>query len=101
MPEEQEDEQYELDLVGTLEEVFGKENVFVFDEESVAPDPVDRLSEFDLSHIDDILHGLGDWWTAHFIRLYNKSDSAHRAALGNAFPTIVSELEKWRTKQEA
>jgi hypothetical protein len=95
-------EKQEPDLVETLEAVFGKENVFVIDEDTPLPtdkwgdnEPnIDQLNDHDIMNMKQVLDH-GDWWTAHFLRLYAKSDLAHRARLKEAFPNIATRFEAW------
>jgi hypothetical protein len=47
------------------------------------------MTEHDKGKIDDILHGEGDWFTAHLFRLIAKADNNNRKKLYWAFPSAV------------
>lgn len=53
------------------------------------------ISDYDRTHIADILAGEGDWFTAHLIRLIPRADAKNREKLRLAFPEEVATFEKW------
>lgn len=55
------------------------------------------LSRHDIDHIQEILHGHGDWFSAHLVRLIAKADPLNRERLRVAFPAEVAEFEKWES----
>jgi len=57
------------------------------------------LSEYDKEHIEDIICGQGDWFTAELIRLINKADVNNCRKLATVFPDEVDAVNKWRRGQ--
>lgn len=53
------------------------------------------LSDYDRHHIDDILNGHGDWFSAQLLRLIAHADAANRELLRAGFPDHVEAYEKW------
>jgi hypothetical protein len=54
------------------------------------------LSEYDKTHLDEILCGHGDWFTAQLLRLIAKSDLSNRARLTKGFPEEVALVNKYQ-----
>jgi hypothetical protein len=52
------------------------------------------MNPFDTEHMDAILHGYGDWFTAHLFRLIAKADPSNQAQLAKAFPQQVEAVNK-------
>ena len=48
------------------------------------------ISEYDKNHVEEILRGEGDWFTAQLLRLIAKADTQNRAKLKICFPNEVS-----------
>jgi hypothetical protein len=57
---------------------------------------LDGPSAFDVQHMKDILAGMGDWWSARFLRLCAHSDRTHLEALRRAAPAHVAAFERWQ-----
>jgi len=57
------------------------------------------LSEYDKEHIEDIICGQGDWFTAELIRLINKADITNLHKLEAVFPDEVKAVNNWRRGQ--
>lgn len=53
------------------------------------------ISEFDKTHITEIMAGRGDWFGAQLIRLIAKADTENREKLRLGFPDYVKAWEKW------
>lgn len=53
------------------------------------------ISEYDKAHIEDILAGEGDWFTAHLLRLIAKADAQNRERIREGFPKEVEAYERW------
>lgn len=53
------------------------------------------ISQFDRTHMKEIIAGEGDWFTAHLLRLIAKADAKNRAWLGETFPDEVEAYEAW------
>ena len=51
------------------------------------------MSDFDKSHVKEILDGYGDWFTAQLFRLIYKADSENREKLRKGFPEEVALVE--------
>lgn len=58
------------------------------------------LSQHDLDHMDDIMAGYGDWFSAQLLRLIAKADLKNRARLSIAFPEHVAAFEAWERGDE-
>lgn len=54
------------------------------------------ISSYDKEHIDDILAGHGDWFTAYLLRLCAKADHKNLELIRLGFPEVVEAFEKWR-----
>lgn len=54
-----------------------------------------KLSEFDKAHMQEILLGAGDWFSAELLRLIAKADTENRARLYLAFPDHVEAYNTW------
>ena len=54
-------------------------------------------SEFDRDHVEQILGGHGDWFSAHLLRLYAKADDGNRSRLRDAFPYHAAAYDDWFT----
>ena len=52
------------------------------------------MNPFDTEHMDEILHGYGDWFTAHLFRLIAKADESNTRQLAKAFPQQVEAVCK-------
>ena len=59
------------------------------------------LSDFDRSHIGNIMEGYGDWFTARLLRLIPKADRQNRERLRKGFPEEVAAYEKWFEGKDA
>lgn len=53
------------------------------------------MNEHDKAHIDDIMAGYGDWFTAELLRLIAKADAENRNKLRLGFPEEVAAYEWW------
>jgi len=53
------------------------------------------LSSYDVAHVQDILNGEGDWFTAQLLRLVAKADDENRNKLHLAFPEVVDAYFDW------
>jgi hypothetical protein len=53
------------------------------------------LSKYEREHVDAIMGGHGDWFTAQLMRLIAKADSHHRALLRKGFPEEVELVERY------
>ena len=53
------------------------------------------ISDYDKAHIESILNGEGDWFTAQLLRLVAKADTANRGRLHEAFPEVVDAYLEW------
>lgn len=51
------------------------------------------MSDYDRAHVQDILDGDGDWFTAKLLRLIAHADLINRAKLKVAFPEEVFLVE--------
>jgi len=58
------------------------------------PEPL-PISKFDREHIQEILSGLGDWFSAHLIRLINHADANNKEILRGVYPEHVEAYEDW------
>ncbi len=54
------------------------------------------LTEFDKRHIEDIIGGYGDWFSAELLRLIAKADMQNRLRLAQAYPDHVQAFLEWR-----
>lgn len=54
------------------------------------------LSSYDEAHVEEILRGEGDWFTAELLRLCAKADIHNLARLRVAFPEVVDAYLAWR-----
>ena len=55
------------------------------------------ISEWDREHMDEIIGGEGDWFTAHLLRLMNKADAENRAILGILYPNEYMAFLEWKS----
>ena len=53
------------------------------------------LSDYDKAHVQDILNGQGDWFTAQLLRLCAKADAFNLERLRKGFPEEVAAYENW------
>lgn len=53
------------------------------------------ISAWDIEHLEEIIFGHGDWFTAQLIRLIVKADFENRAKLAEVFPEEVLAVERW------
>ena len=53
------------------------------------------INDYDRAHIEDIVAGHGDWFTAKLIRLIAKADPHNRNLLRMGFPEEVEAYEDW------
>jgi len=53
------------------------------------------ISEHDKAHMDDIMAGYGDWFSAELLRLIAKADLTNRDKLRQVFPEHLEAYEKW------
>jgi hypothetical protein len=58
------------------------------------------LSKYDEDHIDQILRGHGDWFSAHLLRLCAKADVNNLELIRRGFPDHVALWEKWYYKDK-
>jgi len=58
------------------------------------------LSDFDREHIEDILGGNDDWFSAQLIRLIAKADPVNLALIRLGFPDHVEAWESWYYGEE-
>lgn len=56
------------------------------------------ISDYDRAHIDDIMWGHGDWFTAQLLRLCAKADWINLEKIRLGFPEVVECYEKWRDR---
>ncbi len=54
------------------------------------------LSDYDREHIEDIIFGEGDWFTAKLIRLCVKADPRNLERIRKGFPEVVAAFEDWQ-----
>jgi len=54
------------------------------------------MSDFDRAHIEDLVAGHGDWFTAQLLRLCAKADSNNLEKLRLGFPDVVEAYLDWR-----
>ena len=54
------------------------------------------ISEFDKEHVDEIMVGEGDWFTAQLLRLCAKADRRNLERIRQGFPEVVALFEKWQ-----
>ena len=54
-----------------------------------------HVSDFDREHMEDIVAGYGDWFSAELLRLIVKADSENRELLRKVFPVHVKAYEDW------
>lgn len=59
------------------------------------------ISEYDRVHVEDILYGDGDWFTAQLLRLCAKADSQNLEKIRTAFPDVVAAYLDWREGRTA
>ncbi len=57
-------------------------------------------SRFDIEHINEIMAGRGDWWSAQLLRLFSKADPDNRAKLALAFPEHALLWSTWYTSPD-
>jgi hypothetical protein len=67
--------------------------------EATQPPVVDHagLSAYDRSHVEEILHGHGTWFSAHLLRLCSRADDENLARTASAFPHHVAAYIAWRS----
>lgn len=53
------------------------------------------ISEHDKEHMEQILAGYGDWFSAMLLRLILKADKDNREKLRQVFPEAVAAYEEW------
>lgn len=58
------------------------------------------VSDFDRSHINEIMGGEGDWFTAQVLRLCQKADAPNLALLAVVFPDVVELYQQWLTSDQ-
>lgn len=54
------------------------------------------LSDYDKEHIEDLIFGEGDWFSAKLIRLCVKADGMNLERLRKGFPDHVEAYEAWK-----
>lgn len=57
------------------------------------------LSQYDKDHIQEILLGEGDWFTARLLRLIAKADWENREKLREVYPEAVEAFEAWERQE--
>jgi hypothetical protein len=55
-----------------------------------------KISDFDRSHINAIMEGHGDWFSAQLLRLCHKADPTTLDQIRQGFPDHVALYEEWR-----
>jgi hypothetical protein len=58
------------------------------------------LSRYDIEHVEEIMKGDGDWFTAKLLRLIADSDLPNRERIRAGFPKEVALYEAWFYKNE-
>lgn len=56
------------------------------------------MSDFDKTHIGEIINGHGDWFTARLLRLIASADVENLARLQLGFPEEVGAFLDWRER---
>lgn len=59
------------------------------------------ISDYDRAHVEEIIAGHGDWFTAYLLRLMHKADSQNFAKLAMAFPEEAAVYIMWQKRGEA
>ena len=54
------------------------------------------MGPWDREHLQEILLGHGDWFTARLIRLIARADPARKERLRLGFPEEVAAVEEWQ-----
>ncbi len=54
-----------------------------------------KISDYDATHVGEILSGHGDWFGAQLLRLIAKADQRNRESIRVAFPDYVAAYEAW------
>jgi len=55
----------------------------------------DGPSPHTIAHMDEIMDGWGDWFSADLLRLIAKADLVNREKLRQVFPEHVRVYERW------
>jgi hypothetical protein len=53
------------------------------------------ISPYDWQHLDEIMGGHGDWFTAQLLRLCAKADAMNLERIRVGFPWVVAAYEEW------
>ncbi len=53
------------------------------------------LTNYDRTHVQEILRGEGSWFIANLIRLIEKADKINREKLRSVYPEVVEAFEDW------
>jgi hypothetical protein len=56
------------------------------------------LSNYDIEHVESILRGDGDWFSAQLLRLIAKADDFNKERIRKGFPNHVALWEAWYYK---
>ncbi len=54
-----------------------------------------QVSDWDREHINEIMMGEGDWFSAKLLRLLQKADKETREQVRKGFPDHVRLYEEW------
>jgi hypothetical protein len=54
------------------------------------------FSDYDRTHVREIVEGEGTWFTAQLLRLIAKADDEHCARIALGFPEEVAAFEAWQ-----
>jgi hypothetical protein len=53
------------------------------------------ISDYDREHIEEIMGGHGDWFTAQLLRLCAKADANNLERIRRGFPDVVLLFQMW------
>ena len=53
------------------------------------------ISDYDKAHIQDILNGYGDWYTAELLRLVAHADQHNKELLRQVYPEVLEAFNDW------
>jgi hypothetical protein len=54
------------------------------------------ISTYDIQNFDNIMAGMGDWFTARLLRLMAHADKSNLAKLGQVYPEEFVHFCKWK-----
>lgn len=55
-----------------------------------------QISQHDREHMQELLAGYGDWFSAHLLRLIAKCDKDNLETLRSVYPDHVEAYEQWK-----